>query len=256
MLKKIFVIFIFLIFTLSGAVAGEDENNITLTSDTMKYDIEAGKFVADGNVTIKGRGLVLTAAHGEGLVEKQLFSLSGNILINGVWQGDNVNLKAASATASMSNPTVYTLESGIVGNVGKVFVDCRYLQMVGEDLVARVVRRLEDTKSGLTFTGDNARAKISNGALVQVEASGNIVVKGVPGKMGDIAELRGSKALYSLARGTVVMTGGVTAVQKRRTLRADTLIYFPKTNRIEAIGNPRVTINVEDENLNATKKKK
>ena len=48
----------------------------------------------------------------------------------------------------------------------------------------------------------------------------------------------GSKdnALYSLARGSVVVSGHVVAVQGGRTLRSDSVVYFPDQNRVEALG--------------------
>lgn len=225
------------------------ENEVSLTSDRMNYDVEAGRFVAEGNVVIKGHGLTLTAERGEGFIDKQTFNIAGNIIVSGVWRGDEVNLSAKSAAASMGAPATYTLESEISGNIGNIYIDCSYLQMVGDDVVVRNVRKLQDTKSGMTFIADNAKAKILNQQFEQVEASGNLTFIGIPGKTGEVVVVRGKMAVYSVQRGTVVVSGGVTAVQNKRTIRAESIIYFPKTNRLEAVGKPRITINIEDEKL-------
>jgi len=231
------------------AQAATDE--ISLTSDTMQYDIEAGLFYAEGDVTIKARDIVIMATLASGHMNSRTFNLSGNITINGTWNGDNVNLAAVSATVEIGDRPVYTLESGISGTFGKIAIDCDYLQMVGNDITAKNVRKFQDQNAGITFSAENIKGKIENGELLQAEAEGRIVIKGTPGKSGDIVELKGKKAIYSIDRGTIVVSGGVSATQNKRTLYADSLVYFPVTNRIEAIGKPRITVNVDDENLSS-----
>ena len=247
---KYAVHFIFLLFILClPAQAATDE--VSLTSDTMQYNIGAGLFYAEGNVTIKTRGIVIIATLASGHMNNKSFNLSGNITINGTWNGDDVNFAAVSATVEIGDQIVYTLESGISGRFGKVAIDCEYLQMVGNDITAKNVRRFQDQKAGFTFTAANMKGKIDNGELIQAEAEGNIVIQGTPGKGGDVVELKGKKAIYSINRGTIVVSGGVSAKQNKRTLIADSVVYFPVTNRIEAIGKPRITVNVEDENMSS-----
>ena len=224
-------------------------DQISLTSDTMQYDIEAGHFYAEGNVTIKGRDMTIIATHADGRVDNRIFNLSGNITITGTWNEDNVRLSAVSATAEFNEQPVYTLESGISGTFGNISIDCDYLQMVGDDIMARNVRRLHDQKAGIVFSAASMKGKMNKGELAQAEGEGNVVIKGTPGRGGSMVELRGRRALYSIARGTIVVSGGVSAIQNRRTLNADSLVYFPATNRIEAIGNSRITVNISDENL-------
>jgi lipopolysaccharide assembly outer membrane protein LptD (OstA) len=225
-------------------------DEISLTSDTMKYDLEAGRFYADGNVTIKGRDITIIATHATGHMSSKVFNLSGNVTVNGTWNGDNVKLSMMSATAEFSAQPVYTLESGVSGSLGKINIDCDYLQMVGDNITAKNVHKLQDQKTGVVFSAENIKGKIDKGELVESEANGNIVIKGAPGKRGGNVEIRGRKALYSLGRGTVVVSGGVSATQNKRTLNTDNLVYIPATNRIEAIkdsNRPRITVNIDDE---------
>jgi lipopolysaccharide export system protein LptA len=49
-------------------------------------------------------------------------------------------------------------------------------------------------------------------------------------------DIHGDAAVYSVERGSVVLSGNVRAVQKSRVLTAQSLVYFPSDNRIEAIG--------------------
>jgi len=241
---------VFLLFILClPAQAARDE--VSFTSNKMQYDISAGRFNAEGDVTIKGRGMEIIATEAYWQVNSRVFNLSGNVTINGIWNGDNVKLSASSATAELSANPIYTLESGISGSMGKISIDCEYLQMIGEKIAAKSVHRLHDQKAGFTFSAANINGRINNGELVQAEADGNIVIKGSPGKSSGVVELRGRKALYSIERGTIIVSGGVTAIQNKRTLTAETIVFFPATNRIEARGNPRtqITINIDDERL-------
>lgn len=227
-------------------------DEVSFSSDTMQYDFEAGRFFAEGNVTIKGRGITIIATQANGDIKSKTFNLTGNIAISGIWNGDNVNLSAMSATAELNAQPRYILESGIAGSLGKMNVDCEYLQMVGEDLLAKNVRKLQDQKAGVTFSALNVKGTVSNGELVQAEADGNIIIKGTQDKKGGTVEMKGKKAIYSLDRGTVVISGGVVATQGTRTFRADSLVYIPATNRIEAQGTqirPHITIEITDENL-------
>jgi lipopolysaccharide export system protein LptA len=251
-MKKYAVYSVFLvIFLCSPAVAAIE--TVSFTSDNMRYDLQAGLFYAEGNVTIKGNDLTIIATHANGDINGRTFNLSGNITINGMWNGDNVNLSAMSATAEFREQPIYTLESGISGTVGKVTVDCDFLKMDGDNLFAKIVHRLKDGKSGVTFSADNITGKIKEGELTQAEANGNIIILGSPNKSSGTVELRGKKAVYSIERGTIVVSGGVSAKQNRRTLNADSIVYIPSANRIEAQGGrPRITVDIDDERLPST----
>ena len=244
------VIFL-LILLCSPALAAVDK--VSFTSDKMQYDFKAGRFYAEGNVTIKGNDITIVATQANGDANNKSFNLSGNITINGIWNSDDVKLSAMSATAEFSVPVVYTLENGISGSLGKIAVDCEFLRMVGDDILAKRVHKLQDLKTGVTFSADNITGKMDSGELAQATAEGNIVIKGAPNKSGGVVELKGKKAVYSLERGTIVVSGGVSAKQNKRTFSAESIIFIPATNRIEAQGKPgerpRITVDIDDEKL-------
>jgi len=249
---KYFASFMFTLFLFCLPVqAAVDE--VSFSSDTMQYDYKAGRFYAEGNVTIKGREMTIIATIASGDTSSKVFNLLGNITISGIWNGDNVSLAAMSATAELGAQPRYTLESGISGNIGKINVDCEYLQMVGDDFLTKNVRKFQDLNAGISFSASNVKGIINNGELTQAEAEGNIIIRGTQDKKGGIVELRGRKAIYSIARGTVVISGGVSATQGKRTFKADSLVYIPATNRIEAQGSqmnrPQITIDINDESL-------
>jgi lipopolysaccharide export system protein LptA len=58
--------------------------------------------------------------------------------------------------------------------------------------------------------------------------------------------IQGDRAVYSLARGSLVVTGNVSAVQDGRSLRSESLIYFPKQNRVEATGSPQLIFKLNE----------
>ena len=98
------------------------------------------------------------------------------------------------------------------------------------------VRSLEDTSRGLSFGASSVEGVMRNGALYDFTAKKGVWLKGKPKAQGDAVSIKGDNALYSLARGSVVLSGHVVAVQGGRTLRSDAVVYFPEQNRIEAIG--------------------
>ena len=248
-MKKCAVYSVFLLIILCSPAAAAIDT-VSFTSDTMRYDFQAGHFYAEGNVTIKGNDLTIVATQANGDINGRTFNLSGNITISGMWNSDDVSLSAMSATAEIREQPIYTLESGIIGSVGKITIDCDYFKMNGDDFLAKNVNRLQDRKSGVIFTADNVTGKIKEGELSQAEANGNIIIFGSPNKSGGIVELRGKKAIYSIDRGTIVVSGGVTAKQNKRTLSAETVVYIPAANRIEAQGGrPRITVDIDDERL-------
>ena len=246
-MKKYAVYSVFLLIILCSSAMAAIET-VSFTSDTMRYDFKAGHFYAEGNVTIKGDDLTIIATHANGDINGRTFNLSGNITISGMWNGDNVGLSAMSATAEIRERPIYTLESGISGSVGKIIIDCDYFKMEGDDFLAKNVNRLQDGKSGVIFSADNVTGKIKEGELEQAEANGNIIIFGPPNNSGGIVELRGKKAIYSIERGTIVISGGVTAKQNKRTLSAESIVYIPAVNRIEAQGGrPRIIVDIDDE---------
>ena len=98
------------------------------------------------------------------------------------------------------------------------------------------VRNLEDTSRGLSFGADSLEGIIRNGDLYDLTAKKGVWLKGKPKAKGDAVSINGDNALYSLERGSVVLSGHVVAVQGGRTLKSDSVVYFPEQNRVEALG--------------------
>jgi lipopolysaccharide export system protein LptA len=56
-----FLVFILVLLSSPVPAAQVAVDKITFSSDTMQYDLAAGRFNAEGNVTIKGNDLTVTA---------------------------------------------------------------------------------------------------------------------------------------------------------------------------------------------------
>ena len=98
------------------------------------------------------------------------------------------------------------------------------------------MRRLENRKMNVAFGADSVQGTILDGVLTTWTATRNVWLQGRPNACEEIVDIRGDMAVYSAERGSVVLSGNVGAFQKGRALSAQSLVYFPDSNRIDAIG--------------------
>lgn len=221
----------------------------TLSANRMRFDAETGDFLADGNVIITAGDLKLTAPEGSGNVESRIVNFDKGITASGKWYGDNVNLKAGKVSLSFQDIPSCKFQSGVKGSMGTMKLDADRLTITGTGGVDKPsgkdtqtkfwlskARNIEDTSRGLSFGADNIEGLLKAGDLHELTAKRNVWLKGKPKANGDPVSLKGDNALYSLARGSVVVSGHVVAVQGGRTLRSDSVVYFPEQNRVEALG--------------------
>ncbi|MDR1741376.1 MAG: hypothetical protein LBR38_05965 [Synergistaceae bacterium] len=235
MKKVIALFFIFLTLASLPASAALLENS-ELTADNMRFDPATGDFIATGNVVIKADGVTVTSPLGTGNVKSRELHFTEGISAAGTWQGQQLNLKAGRISLYFAQTPTYTVEGGVKGFYGTMSIDADKFYVKGQDLSAKGVRRLEDSKNGVSFGADSAHGKVENGVITSLSAEGNVLIRG---KASEPTEIRGEKALYSVARGSVVVSGNVKALQKGRTLTASALTYFPGANRIEAAGSDK-----------------
>ena len=98
------------------------------------------------------------------------------------------------------------------------------------------VKKLEDLSRGMTFTAGAVEGVLKGGELHSMTAKNGVHLKGKPKNQKQAVTLRGDSALYSFARGSIVVSGHVVATQGGRTLKSDSIVYFPDQNRVEALG--------------------
>ena len=221
----------------------------TLSANRMRFDAETGDFLADGNVTITAGELTVTAPEGSGNVDRREVNFNEGITASGKWYGDKLDLHAGKLLLSFQDIPTCKFQDNIRGSLGTMRLDAERLTITGiggidepsgNDRQTKfwivMARNLEDTSRGLSFGADSVEGVLVSGDLYELTAKKGVWLKGKPKSQGDAVSLRGDNALYSLERGSVVVSGHVTAIQGGRTLKSDSVVYFPEQNRVEALG--------------------
>jgi lipopolysaccharide export system protein LptA len=233
------------LFAVSLAFSPLHAQDLELTSDKMRYDSESGDFWAEKNVKVTRGTLIATSEIADGNVNAQKFSMKGKVHVFGSWEKDKVDMTGDSLSGVFSEPREYVFEGKVKGYWGPREVDVDILRMKGDRFWGSPVRKYADKNEGYVLVCDSVEGKLANGVIDEFIADGNVVFRSSP-KKGEPTEIRGAKAVYSKARGTLVVTGKVTAIQPSRTLNADTLIFFPEKNRVEATGKPRLIFKMDE----------
>lgn len=221
----------------------------TLSANRMRFDAETGDFLADGNVIITAGDLRLTAPEGSGNVDKRIVNFDKGIVASGKWYGDKVDLRAGKVSLSFADIPSCNFLGGVKGSMGTMKLDADRLRITGAGGLDRPsgndtqtkfwltnARNIEDGSRGLRFGADSVEGLLRAGDLHELTAKRSVWLKGRPTSQEEPVSLKGDNALYSLARGSVVVSGHVVAVQGGRTLKSDSVVYFPDQNRVEALG--------------------
>ena len=238
---------------IAAPVFSIDDNDMpdtaTLSANRMRFDAQTGDFLADGNVTIQAGDLSVEAPVGSGNVDRREVNFDKGITASGKWQGDKINLRAGQLALSFNDVPTCNFRNGVRGGYGPMKIDSDGLIIVGVGgfqeptaadthtrFIIANVRNLEDSLQGLTFSANFVEGMLMNGEVQEMTADKKISIKGQPKAKGEAVSLKGDHAVYSLERGSVVVSGHVTAVQGGRTLKSDSVVYFPAQNRVEALG--------------------
>lgn len=246
------------------------QGKVTLTAESLRYDPESQRIVAEGNVIIRRGAGRITAERGEGRSDGSLFILTGNVAA--AFPEEELELACtyltyrardawllASGDVSISSGgdrlraemIKYRLGDSVAyearGDVsilweGRNFeADSAWRE--GDDFRARNVRRFEDPKERVSLVAPTVVGRVEEGVLAEVTAEGGILVE-VAGRDGKPVRIRGAKGIYSIVKGSVVVTGNASAVQAGRTVSAQSLVMNLVTRRIEALGKPQLTFPV------------
>ena len=250
-MKKLLVSMILLLCLCNTSFA-LDENLpdfATLSANRMRYDAQTGDFLADGNVTIKAGDLRVNAPVSSGNINRKEIHFEQGITASGKWMGDAINLKAGKMTLTFANVPTCRFQGGVKGGFGSMKLDADHLTITGAGGLSAPkpgdrqtkfwlnnVHNLEDTSRGLSFGADSVEGVVRGGKLYDMTAKKGVWLKGRQKGKTDPVNLTGDNALYSLERGSVVLSGHVVAVQGGRTLKSDSIVYFPEQNRVEALG--------------------
>jgi Uncharacterized protein conserved in bacteria len=155
---------------------------------------------------------------------------------------DAMTSDAATWLAGSDN---YRAIGNVLGTFGSYSIDADEVARNGDAVEARNIRRYADTERGVTLSAAKANGTIApDGALSDLTAEGQVVL--TMRNEGEITHITGNKGVYSLARGTVVISGNAAVEQAGRNLRAGSVVYHLDTGRVEALGRPTMTITLPD----------
>lgn len=216
---------------------------VKLTADSMQYDSAGGHFTAAENVKIVREGVTATARKAEGNMNGGELNLIGDVHIFGVWEDEKVDIKGQILTGYLQEPRGVSFKGTVQGFWGSRQVDAEDLSTRGDSFSVAKLRRFADSAEGFSFSCNSIEGKLKDGEIVEFTAVGAFKFVSSP-KRGTPTEIRGDRAVYSKARGSLVVNGNVSAVQNGRSLRSDSLVYFPAQNRIEATGKPQLIFKI------------
>ena len=266
--------------------AAETQNS--LSADDIRYDTNTGDAFAKGNVVIVKDRAVIKGAEADGNTEKEILRVRGNV--DGKFPDEGVTLKSdrASWTGDSTKKTDGTFEAQ--GNVkltrepkdwlnadyvrwqmgtknywakGKVngVLDNRVINSdeftrINDKFWAREVRRYEDKVKKFALSAKSVEGRIAEDPqtgdedMTEMVAEKNVIFDYID-KEGKKTKITGNKAVYSKARGTVVVSGNTKAVRSDgKTVTADTMVMHEDTKVVEAKGNSRIVFFVEEKEKN------
>lgn len=229
--------------------AGNLPDTAKLSANRMQLDANTGNFLADGNVSITAGEFRLSAPVASGNVNRKELRFDKGIRASGKWDGDKIDLKAGKVTLTMSGVPTCRFSGGVNGSYGTMRINADALTITGAGGISSPSRsdrqtkfwivgakNIEDTSQGISFSAGNVEGIIIGGELHEFTAKRGVQVKGKPKGESEAVTLRGDNVLYSATRGSAVVSGHVVAVQGGRTLKSDSIVYFPTKNRVEALG--------------------
>ncbi len=269
MVRKVCSVVLALVFCLSGVlpscVQGQE---MTLQADSLDYDPSRGTVEASGNVTLNRDGVVLVAPHGEGAVGGGEFHLWGDV--KGSWKERGVELRAGDVrflnggsgrleargrarlvsdgdrieaemlSWELDSDSVYSASGDVRGNLGRRSFLAASFERQGDRIEVRDVTEMVDPELGGRLSARLIEGTLDGPDVETLEASGSVAMEVKRAGNGPV-KVTGQKALYSKARGTLVISGEARAVQQDRIISADSIVLHVSSGRIEALGSPKLT---------------
>ena len=262
-----------LIFVIAGAMSAEQA---TMVADLMRYDPAGSVITASGNVHITHPDGEVFGDNGSGSVDGNNFEIHGGV--RGHFRDENgvpVNLQCTDAYLDMADDGTRTLTAkgsatltrraeklsadsiiwnssgnryyalgSVLGDFETYTVDADVVSRDARIFHARAVRKFYERARKITMSADKADGVIVNERISELVATGSVVIT-APDKNGNTTRATGSKSVYSLDGGTVVVTGRATITQTGRKLNSEKIVYYVDTGRIDATGNPALTFETE-----------
>ncbi|NCC96877.1 MAG: hypothetical protein EOM02_08560 [Synergistales bacterium] len=220
-------------------------SDVRLTADNMHFDTKTGLLLGTGNVTLTRETLVIKSNKCEGDYKGNSARMWDSVKADGDWNGQVLDFSCDELKASFSNPESVAMAGSVKGSFGDRSLECYDVEMVGDRFIATKVKRFQDKSEGFSLSCNRIKGLVQRENLHEFEAEGSVSMEIVNRKDGSITKISGGKAVYSKDRGSIIMSGGAVAVQKGRKVKAQNIIFYPATNKIEAKGKPSISFEVE-----------
>lgn len=245
-------------------------STMRLDADTLNYDPSMQKVLAQGHVTLHRGTSRMVAKTGEARTDGSVFSLRGSV---------SADLKEEGISLWSEELTYFAGEKGRIvasGDVllrrGKDALSCDVVvwrfgatpsyharghvhlaweekhlwagtvSRDGEIFRTTNLERFEDKPQGMTLLSPALEGRFEGDDVVEVVASGGVRLE--LRRTNKLVVVTGAKGIYSTKRGTLVISGGATAKQEGRSVRAESLVLRLDSGRIEALGKPQVVFPV------------
>ncbi|MDR1137862.1 MAG: hypothetical protein LBK91_06025 [Synergistaceae bacterium] len=247
-----------------------------ITADSMRYDPDTGNVTATGNVHLIGADGEAFGDSGLGSVSGDNFELHGSV--KGYFNtknGKTVDIVCESASLRGDvGGRVITLSGKVKitrgaetltadeaawnteiekysahGNVLGVFegysIDADAVSRDVSVFEAEAVRKFSERARKIDMSASRAEGLLNeNNEITELTADGDVIVT-MPDRQGVITRATGRKGIYSMARGTVVLSGRAVVTQSGRVLSSENIVYFIDSGRIDARGNPSLTFETD-----------
>lgn len=192
----------------------------------------------DGEITIECGELLVT----QGEDEERLAHASGGVVIA---FGDD-RITAGSAAWRLGEDD-YAASGDVFARFGGLEIEADSLSRTGAEFIIDRVKRYRDPIRDMEMSCTRAIGRIDrDGAIVETVARGDVVIK-MRDSSDNETTITGMTGVYSIERGTVVVSGGAQITQFGRRLSAGSVVYDLENGRIDAIDRPTLTIDIEDQ---------
>lgn len=245
-----------------------------LTADLMNYDPSTGAVRVSGNVLIERDDGEIRADEGAGLLDGSRFELAGNIagsfttdegevaltcdfVTMSAVSGDRTVIATGGVVMMRGNDRIesetlqwspggkhYKAAGGVVGRFMSYSIDADEMTRSGDEFSALGVRRYEDGARGMTLCADSVDGIIKDEQVVEMTAKGAVELESYGDEHGSTT-VSGNSAVFSVARGTIVVSGNAIVMQAGRVLNAGSVVYHLDTGRVEANDRPTLFIDLD-----------
>lgn len=256
------------------------EQRASLSAYTINYNSQTEQIEAFGDVVLTKGQSVVNGDFGIGKVISREFEISGNV--SGVFPEHNAVLTSAKSlkwTESRAGGRIEAREGVRITRGKSDFLDAGFVQweLETDDYFARgsvnarfnghILRAAEARRAGSTFYGVNVKryeniaqrtgmaadridGKIKGDEMQEIVAVGNVAIDFID-KDGIKTIVTGSRAVYTKALDTVVISGGAEAVRSDGNIvRAEKMVMHIATSKIEAVGKASMSFSADDNKKN------